>query len=561
MPPRKGGATKANAKTASAIGPDHVLNNTGPRGATSTRGGKRRRTSNNVSNDNHSGAAETVVVANPFDDDNDHQIHNQHHHQTQNHYQYQQPHKQQNIYHHNPASMNQPPHHHMGQHQHSIQHGNMHHQQAPNMGNRQTINNHDPNGIMQGHPQHQHHMPQNQIAPGHLLAQQHQQQLHMGGPHIPPPHQINHVPQNHMQHHQQQPAPNMRNISSPSLNHHLAPSQSMYNSQPHVSNQTQNSTSPKMIMAQTPQHFQHQQQQGFPPHQMHSGYTNPEYIHHPQASQPNNQVPPQQVQQQPPIIHQSHPNNIATPPTQMIPAGQSPIIAPENVNSPHMTSASINVNGPPQSAQPASHHQQMALHNQGGQIMTSAPIGPSQADSFGPPQPQLQQQVTSNLPQNQMIGTSTPPHVINNSSAPSQSPYMKQQGQPVVVQQPPPPQQVHMHAGPMAQSMTPQPIATPMVNQSPHLATTNDQMLIHSQQQQDQAYVNNQSLYCGKCQREFYHNEANIICKASCRASFHIGCSGLTDEGYHHLMAERFVEWICDRCSSEGVVPYVKYKS
>lgn len=72
--------------------------------------------------------------------------------------------------------------------------------------------------------------------------------------------------------------------------------------------------------------------------------------------------------------------------------------------------------------------------------------------------------------------------------------------------------------------------------------------------------MTNQGVYCGKCQREFYQNEPNIICKAGCKTCYHISCSGLTQLACDLLMKESLAEWVCDRCTSNRNVPFFKYK-
>lgn len=188
-----------------------------------------------------------------------------------------------------------------------------------------------------------------------------------------------------------------------------------------------------------------------------------------------------------------------------------------------------------------------AMHNHGHMM----PAGQHQNHYMAQGQPPQQQQ---------MIATSKSPHMIG--PTPSHSPYSMQHGG--LMNCPPPPHQ----------ALTPQPL--PQAQQAPTQAPPTSMPMFQQQQQQpqpphqhhlessntQQPYSVNQNIYCGKCQREVYHNEPSIVCKAGCRAYFHISCSGLTQLACDLLMKESLAEWACDRCTSGNRrVPYVKFKS
>lgn len=223
-------------------------------------------------------------------------------------------------------------------------------------------------------------------------------------------------------------------------------------------------------------------------------------------------------------------------PTQMHPIYSpnymQPMSIPPHSHNPHMnTPPGPMGSGPPmqdhlgpnqQHPPPPPHN---VMHNHGGHIM---PV-PHQQNFGMPPHPN----------QTQMIGTSTPPHMM--VPTPSHSPYMHHQHQ----------QQQHGSTmlAPPHQAMTPQP-------QPPPPPSHVDQLLMQ------QPYVISNNIFCGKCQREIYQNEPNIICKAGCRSCFHISCSGLTQLACDLLMKESLAEWACDRCTSGNRrVPFVKYKT
>lgn len=127
---------------------------------------------------------------------------------------------------------------------------------------------------------------------------------------------------------------------------------------------------------------------------------------------------------------------------------------------------------------------------------------------------------------------------------------------------PPPPSQqasVQQHQAPIMHQMEP-PGQSPM--QPPYQQVQQQPLQPQPQQQQQPYNTINSNVYCGKCQREIYQDEPNIICKAGCRSCFHLLCSGLTKLACDLLMKESLAEWACDRCTSGNrCVPFVKYKT
>lgn len=274
-------------------------------------------------------------------------------------------------------------------------------------------------------------------------------------------------------------------------NHH--PPAIHHTHQPQIHPHHANST----LMQQHPQHHHLQQHQQHHHLQQHHQLQHPQQPHphmHPQQQQMQQPQQMQQSQQmqQPQQTHMYHSmsNNVpnsTSPGTKM--GVMSPSIQYQQANQMHQIySPNYVTHTPPLQQQmsiPPTHsgpqHLQQAMHNQGSHMMAGQP---------------------THLPQDQMIGTSTSPHIMDAGPAPSHSPYIHQQ-----------------------------------------------------------PYTTNQGVFCGKCQREIYQNEPNIVCKALCSACYHISCSGLTQLACDLLMRESSAEWACDRCTSARRVPLVKFKN
>lgn len=284
-----------------------------------------------------------------------------------------------------------------------------------------------------------------------------------------------------------------------------------------------------------------------------------DHNHHHPAHQVHQYQPPLPHQIQHPPHHMHHQQHHHHSPAPMTPTGmQGSPYSMNQVPPPppmHHQAAQQQYQPHPHPHPHQQHQHPMPPHShpphQQHQMGPMGPHGPIRA----PPPPHHMIEVAP-YPQQVMSPTPPPPQ-----PPPGSRPHHNVYGfQGYAISSPPPQQQASVpHKAPIMHQMEP-PGQSPM--QPPYPQGQHHHQPLQPQQQQQQPYNTMNNIYCGKCQREFYQNEPNIICKAGCRSSFHIPCSGLSELACDLLMKESFAEWACDRCTSgNGCVPLVKYKA
>lgn len=282
-----------------------------------------------------------------------------------------------------------------------------------------------------------------------------------------------------------------------------------------------------------------------------------DHNHHHPAHQVHQYQPPLPHQIQHPPHHMHHQQHHHHSPAPMTPTGMqgSPYSMNQVPPPPPMHHQAAQQQYQPHPHPHQQHQHPMPPHShpphQQHQMGPMGPHGPIRA----PPPPHHMIEVAP-YPQQVMSPTPPPPQ-----PPPGSRPHHNVYGfQGYAISSPPPQQQASVpHKAPIMHQMEP-PGQSPM--QPPYPQGQHHHQPLQPQQQQQQPYNTMNNIYCGKCQREFYQNEPNIICKAGCRSSFHIPCSGLSELACDLLMKESFAEWACDRCTSgNGCVPLVKYKA